>query len=270
MTRLTESDVRSLSAALPALDASLRETTGLTLRDVAMRSISGEPACVPLYGARIAAVPISTGDGFIPGFCECVVAILEHLGCDAWVTGNSDVRGIQDAVDDGAHVLYLADDHRFVALNVRNGVCVDDDPATADGYVTLLDAAAGGLMDRPVLLLGLGPVGLAASRRLLKSGAEVCVVEPDEARLRAATDAQLPLRPVTLREGLERCRLVFDACPAADLIDVEQVGPDTIAAVPGIPSAFTEAARAELGGRHIHEPLAVGVTVMAARALATL
>jgi hypothetical protein len=37
--------------------------------------------------------------------------------------------------------------------------------------------------------------------------------------------------------------------------------------VPGIPSAFTPAAQAALGVRHIHEPLAVGVAVMAARAL---
>ena len=48
---------------------------------------------------------------------------------------------------------------------------------------------------------------------------------------------------------------------AADLRD------GAIAAVPGVPSAFDAGARARLGVRHIHEPLAVGVAVMAARAL---
>ena len=43
--------------------------------------------------------------------------------------------------------------------------------------------------------------------------------------------------------------------------------PITIAAVPGLPSAFTAEAQATLGSRHIHEPLAIGVAVMAARAL---
>ena len=43
--------------------------------------------------------------------------------------------------------------------------------------------------------------------------------------------------------------------------------PITIAAVPGLPSAFTAEAQAVLGLRHIHEPLAIGVAVMAARAL---
>jgi hypothetical protein len=40
-----------------------------------------------------------------------------------------------------------------------------------------------------------------------------------------------------------------------------------IAAAPGMPSAFTAAAQELLGARHIHEPLAIGVAVMAARAL---
>jgi len=35
-----------------------------------------------------------------------------------------------------------------------------------------------------------------------------------------------------------------------------------------VPSAFTAEAQAALGLRHIHEPLAIGVAVMAARALA--
>ena len=70
-----------------------------------------------------------------------------------------------------------------------------------------------------------------------------------------------------LADGLSRCELIFDATPAAGIIDVGDVGPRTIAAVPGMPSAFTAAAREAMGPRHIHEPLAIGVAVMAARAL---
>ncbi len=267
MTRLTEHDVRSLTASLSGLEDQLLEASGMTLRDIAMQTADSTPVCVPLFGAPIAAVPITTGQGTIAGFCECVVAILEHLGCDAWVTEKPDVRGIQDAAVDGARVLFLADDQRFVALNLRTGACIDDDPATADGYVALLAGAAGGLKGKPVLLLGLGPVGLAAARRLIIKGAGVHIVEPDESRLRAAVDAGLPLTPISLEEGLEKCRLIVDACPAGDLIDADQVGSATIAAVPGIPSAFTAQAQEKLGVRHLHEPLAVGVTVMAARAL---
>jgi S-adenosylhomocysteine hydrolase len=118
-----------------------------------------------------------------------------------------------------------------------------------------------------VLLLGLGPVGRAAARRLVSRGAAVEVVEPDETRLRAALEVGLKVQPVDLAEGLERCDLIFDATPEGGFIDVSGVTPITIAAVPGLPSAFTAEAQAALGSRHIHEPLAIGVAVMAARAL---
>jgi pyrrolysine biosynthesis protein PylD len=267
VTRLTTEDVSILTDRLEEFDAGLRDITGLGLREVAINTVSHPPVCVPLHGARMAAVPVTSGEGVIGGFADCVVAILTHLGCEAWVTAQPDVRGIQEALAGAAEVVFLADDYRFVALSTRQARCVDDDPATADGYVTVLEAAAGSLLSRHVLLLGLGPVGRAAARRLVSRGALVEVTEPDQERLRAALDIGLKVRPVTLEQGLERCDLIFDATPVAGLIDVADVSAATIAAVPGLPSAFTPAAQAVLGARHIHEPLAIGVAVMAARAL---
>ena len=267
MTRLTTEDVKGLTERLNEFEAGLMDVTGLGLRELAMNTVAHPPVCVPLYGARVAAAPVTSGEGVIRGFCDCVVAILKRLGCDAWVTAQPDVRGIQEALDGAAEVLFLADDFRFIALNPRNGRCIDDDPATADGYVTALEAAAGSLLSRHVLLLGLSPVGRAAARRLVSRGATVEVVEPDQARLQAALDVGLKVQPVTLADGLSRCDLIFDATPSADFIDAGDVSSITVAAVPGLPSAFTPAAQAVLGARHIHEPLAIGVAVMAARAL---
>jgi hypothetical protein len=93
------------------------------------------------------------------------------------------------------------------------------------------------------------------------------VAEPDEERIVAARDVGLVFEVVDLATGLRRCDLIFDACPAAGIIDAAHLRPETIAAVPGLPSAFTAAAQEALGVRHIHEPLAIGVAVMAARAL---
>jgi pyrrolysine biosynthesis protein PylD len=268
MTRLTEADVNDLTRGLRAFEDDLRGLTGLDLHALALRTAGLEASAVPLQGARVAAVPVSTGEGFIPGFCRCVTAILRHLGCDAWITEQPDVRGIQAAVSAGAEVVFLADDHRFIALNLSRSRCVDDDPATADGYVTALEVAAGGLRGRDVLLLGLGPVGQAAARCLLRRGAKVAVAEPDDSRVAVALEAGLQLERTELPAGLARCDLVFDATPAADIIDLAAVTPQMIAAVPGLPSAFASAAQEALGARHLHEPLAVGVAVMAVRALA--
>lgn len=267
MTRLTEADVTALTRDLEAFEARLREATGLDLRTLALRSTIEEDRCVGLRGSRMAAVPMSSGEGVIPGFTECVVAILQHLGCDAWATTQPDVRGMEAAVAAGAEILFLADDQRFIALSLTKASVVDDDPATADGYATALRAAAGDLEGRDVLLLGLGPVGRAAARRLTAFGASVLVSEPDGERISTAREVGIEVEPVDLAAGLARCDLIFDASPAAGIIDAGDLKPGTIAAVPGVPSAFTAAAQEALGVRHIHEPLAVGVAVMAARAL---
>lgn len=274
MTRLTEGDVRSLMADLAGFEAQLLRVTGQTLIQVAERAAvpsAGPPSTgevsVDLSGVRAAAVPISTGLGFIPGFAECVAAILERLGCDAFVTPEPDVRGLQQAADHDARLVFLADDHRFVCLDLRSGVCVDDDPATAHGFAAALAAAAGGLTDAAVLVLGLGAVGRHAARRLRELGASVFAAEKDAGRAAAAAAAGVPFELVDLADGLARCELVFDATPAAAFIDADWVGDRSVAAVPGMPSAFTPAAQRALGDRHIHEPLALGVAVMAASAL---
>lgn len=267
MTRLTVHHVSDPESRLRRLDRGLLEVAGLDLRALALRAAGQAPAGDPFAGARVAAVPITSGEGLITGFCQGVAAILRHLGCDAWVTEGTDMRGIQEATQMGAEVLFLADDARFLALNVRRARCIDNDQATADGFAAALAAAAGGLQGRAVLLLGLGSIGLAAARRLLEGGADVRVVETDAVRLQAALTVVPQLRPVSLAEGLEHCDLIFDATPAPGIIHRGDIGSSTIAAVPGIPSGFTAAAEAALGVRHVHDPLAIGVAVMAARAL---
>src|SRR5665647_3696795 len=86
LTRLTTEDVKALTDRLGEFEAELMDVTGLGLRELAMNTVAHPHACVPLYGARVAAVPVTSGEGVIGGFCDCVVAILRHLGCDAWVT----------------------------------------------------------------------------------------------------------------------------------------------------------------------------------------
>ena len=133
MTRLTEADVTTLTRDLEAFEARLLEATGLDLRDLALRTAVDGDRGVQLHGARIAAVPMSSGDGVIPGFSACVVATLLHLGCDAWMTTQPDVSGIQAAAAGGASVLFIADDHRFIALSLTRGCSIDDDPLGEGG-----------------------------------------------------------------------------------------------------------------------------------------
>lgn len=269
MTRLTPRDTHDLVARVHRLDRTLLDACGLDLLALAARAAGRAPAHVNerLAGARVAAVPMTAGQGVIPGFSQGVAGVLRHLTCTAWVTDAVDVSGVDEAVNAGATVVFLADDSRFIALNIVEGRCVNNDTCTADGYVAALAAAAGDLRNRSVLLLGLGPIGRAAARRLLEHGARVWVAEPDPERLRAGLDDYPALRPATIQDGLGRCKLILDATPARGLVGAADVDHDTIAAVPGLPSGFTAEAQAKLGARHIHDPLAVGVAVMAVRSL---
>ena len=246
MTRLTEDDVRDLAARLPEFDAGLRGVAGVDLRALALRACGLDEAESPLAGARIAAVPVSSGLGFIPFFSQCVEIILRHIGCDAFVTAQPDVKGLQEAADRGARVMFAADDDRFVALNIRSGACADDDPCTANGYVTALEAAAGGLGGRPVLVLGLGPVGRAASRRLARAWRARAGGRAGRGPRRVGC-GRLRREIVSLEEAWTRPATSSTLRRSPDLIDADRITAGSVAAVPAVPSGFTAAAQAYWG-----------------------
>ncbi len=291
MTRLIESDVRELTAHLVAVESALVRLTGCDLVGLGARACGlGEGVARDALGrARVAVVPITSGEGLIPGFAECVAAICEHLGCRARITAATDVAGFAEALVGGDELVFAADDRKFLAFDFARRTVADDDPCTAWAYAAALDQAAGvagvagadgmgdagilgggadaaGVAGKPVLVIGLGPVGTAAAARLVELGADVFVAELDEAR-RARVAGELPVTPVSLAEGLERCRLVLDATPSPDLIDAGWVGSDGIVSSPGLPPGVTSAAALALGDRLVHEPLALGVAAMAVQAL---
>ena len=105
-------------------------------RDILTRVIYGARASL-MAGARIAAVPVSSGLGFIPFFSQCVEVILRHIGCDAFVTSRPDVKGVQEAVDRGARVLFVADDD----VRYLDGLAT---PVPAGETVSIIPAVAGG------------------------------------------------------------------------------------------------------------------------------
>jgi pyrrolysine biosynthesis protein PylD len=268
MTRLTEEDVRWLPGGVAGLEERLARATGLDLVGVAARAcdLERDDAAHRLTRIRVAVVPISAGQGFIAGFAESVAAICEHIGCHAWVTPHPDVAGLADAAEAGARLVFAADEERFIALDITSGACADNGEATGRAFLAALDAAAGGLRGKEVLVLGLGPVGRAAAARAVALGATALAVDPDSVRLEQVS-GELGLQPVDFSEGLARCRLVLDAAPVGGLIPAEWVTPVSIVSAPGMPPAAGPETAEALGERHVHEPLALGVVTMALEAL---
>ena len=266
MTRLKSTDIDHLTTELRAYDARLHRSIGMSLAALACR---GAGVCPDAAGKtrdiRVAAVPVTSGEGVISHFSQTLAAIAAHLGFSAEVTNQCDIAGIAEAYREGFDIVLAADDNMFCAINTGNGKVIDNSKATARGFAHGLAGLAGGLADEPVLVLGCGPVGLAAIQAIVELGGRVTVYDPVESRCQAAVTA-MPKAGIqvaaTLDEGLASHSLIFEATPAADVLGVESIDAETCVAAPGVPCGVTNEAAADLGLRLLWDPLQIGVAVM--------
>ena len=264
MTRLMSEDIRFIGDDLARYDSELLRKTGLSLRQIACRAAGMEEAEARRSLASVVAgvVPMTSGEGIIVGFSEAVADILGYLGASSFVTDMADVAGLAEAVRRGADVVFLADDLRFVALNLSSRIVADNSEATARGYVAALDALAGGLERKTILVLGAGEVGRHAIAAVQALGARVSVYDPDPKKIRdLESEAGLAVEK-DLEEALEKHRLIVDASPAAGIIKERHIKPDTAIAAPGLPLGLCPGALVSIGDRLIHDPLQIGVATM--------
>ena len=276
MTRLTTDDIQDIRFELNAYDRYLVSATGRSLLGIGAAAAGfGD---VPRFrdaaaSIRMAVVPIRSGLGVISGFAETVCGILVHMGFDALVTGYSDVSGIAEAIDVGAHVILAADDDRFVAFCPRQGKTVDNSRATATGFVAGLDLMAGGLDGKRVLVLGCGPVGRWVVEALLMRKAIVTVVDRVAKKAEGLAGWTRAVFQTTIHVGFELGQalsthlLIVDTTNAAGVIHARHVTTDTRVAAPGMPCGVTSNAREKLAGRILHDPLQIGVAAMACQAV---
>jgi 3-methylornithyl-N6-L-lysine dehydrogenase len=141
MTRLIESDIKDITGNLKQLDWKLRFRTGKSLRGVACHALGvQEKSILETIGrVTIAVVPIRCGEGIISGFSQVVAGIVSHIGFKVFVTQSSNVSGLAEAIEHKADVVMMADDDRFIALDILNKRIIDNTPATAKGFVAGLD-----------------------------------------------------------------------------------------------------------------------------------
>lgn len=264
MTRLSSESIIKIGEQLPAYDAELVGKTGCTLLEIACRAAGVEKHQVlsELYSLRVAVVPVTSGKGIIPGFAEAVKAITEYLGARAQVTENYDVAGLAEAVEQGASVVFLADDHRFIAIELERKRVVDNALATGYAYAAALGCLVGDLSGRTVLLLGAGRVGRSAIQALQRMGAEVVVFDPDPKRREAVRNCYGVITAEDLNVALGQYRLIFDASPAADIIQPFHIKEDTVIVAPGVPLGLTAEAYQLARDRVVHDPLQLGVAAM--------
>lgn len=268
MTRLTSKEMPGVAANLDDYDAELFSKTGFNLRGLACCAAGFDETAFSgrVSTSKAAVVPLSCGEGVIDGFCEAVQRILAHLGCDAAVTLQSNAAGLEEAYAKRSALIFLADDDRFLAVNTREFGVVNNAEATGMGFAWGLHRMAGGVAGRPVLVLGLGPVGRAAVSTFLQLGADVWVHDIDPGRVRQFSG--VPVKTESdLQSALRRHRLILDATPASSILRPEDIQPDTYVSAPGVPHGLTAGALRKIAGRFLHDRLEIGVAVMAVLAV---
>jgi len=266
---LKSSDIISISAKLKNYNENLLQKTGRNLLGIACYSCNVEDAAIVglMKSFSFHVVPITAGQGIISDFSKTVCAVLRFLGCKAEVTTQNDAAGIAEAFEQRSDAIFMADDRKFIGLNLRTRSVIDNTEATGAIFGAALDLMTGGLKGHDVLVLGCGPVGEAVASKLLSFGARVIL---HDINMRTAQKIKTKLSVMgnisvvkTIYGPGKVCQFIVDATPEKNAIMNNMLSENTYIAAPGVPLGVSEKSYTLLGNRIIHDKLELGVSAMA-------
>ncbi len=270
MTRLRTEDIEHIPRELKAYDRQLLNQTGNTLKGIAFHAVGllDREFEEIVKSFKVCVIPLTCGQGVIDRFSAAVSGIISHLGFHSFVAGNSDAVGVAEAFEKKSDIILLADDNRFVAINVHTKYVSDNIEMTAKGFVAGLDLMASGIKGKNVLVIGCGEVGCNTAKILVNMGVSVTAGDIDP---ELASRLQKEIADV-LKTNIEidnswrsipgKYQYIIDATPSTNLIDASVITPDTYVAVPGVPCGLSSEARKKLFNRYLHDPLQLGVATM--------
>ena len=263
MTRLCEKDICQISLELGKYNEELFRKTGCSLWDIAMRSVGGSKPISCSEVPPVAVVPITSGEGIIGGFAQTVRDIIIFLGFRAYVTTESDVGGLAQAVTNGSEIIFAADDYQFKAINIKTAKVADNGRYTGRGYAAALEAMVGGIHGKETLVIGAGPVGFGAAEYLADKGAEVYIFDTDTFKSENLKQNLSVVKVVSdLGKALAKYKLIIEATSSSAVINEGYLTKDTFISAPGIPLGLSEEGAEIIQDRLIHDALEIGVASM--------
>jgi 3-methylornithyl-N6-L-lysine dehydrogenase len=261
MTRLTYEMIENVPNSMSLRDERLRHDLGMDMRGLSYLALGLEDADLNLSRLKVAAVPVTSGKGVTPGFCDSVCAITRHLGMKSHVTDGTDVVGFSQALESGADIVFMADDQEFVAVNMRERRAADNTHSTALGYFTALKSAIGALEGEEVLVVGAGRVGGCAIDLLADEGASITVIDPDHSKVESVRRRYPHLKVAhDLERAVSGADAILNASPAR--IKGEWIKQGAVISSPGMPYSFDDLGESKASVL-VHDPLQIGVSVMA-------
>lgn len=262
MTRLITDWIEDIEATIKDCEMDLINKTGLSYAELAAKAGGCSAADIRRASRenKIAVVPTTVGMGIIGSFAQSVAAIVGVMGFESFVTKHTDVNGLYEACQSQADIVFLADDDRFISINLNKRRMADNDTATALGYTAALEGAVGSLTGKEVLLLGCGRVGMELVKCLKAKGASLAVHDIDQDRLTTVKNEDVV--SVQSPEEISKYRYIVDATSQGDWLHRDMLHPEAWIAALGIPLSLDHEACKTYADRLIHDPLQIGVASM--------
>ncbi|MDR2301860.1 MAG: hypothetical protein LBF38_07470 [Deltaproteobacteria bacterium] len=262
MTRLVPTDIAELGLDWTGFEATLFDLTGQSLLALAAQALDQDPnaAQKALLKKTVAIVPDSSGEGIIEGFSEALKRIARRLGCQAFITVPN-APGLIEAQNHGADFILSSNDDDFYCLNLKSNHRAPNGQATGLGFAQALYLMNGSnLVNQTVLIIGAGPVGSAAAKRLTSLGAKVLVhdIIPPKAQTLAQSLPGAQVWSPKLGPIPNSFNLILEASTSHKVFPQDQVPLGALISAPGMPFSFTPSP----GYRLWSEPLATGTAVM--------
>jgi pyrrolysine biosynthesis protein PylD len=262
MTRLITDWIEDIEDTIRDRERDLKDKTGLSYAALAAKVSGCSVSDIERASQRlkVAVVPVTTGLGIIGSFAQSVAAVTKVIGFQSFVTKQTDVNGLHEAYKDSADIVFMADDDRFISINLNKKKMADNDYATASGYTAALEGAMGSFVGKEILVLGCGNVGREFIRVLKKKGSVFAVHDISGIKLAVARkeDAACVVSP----DEIKRYKYIIDATNQGGWLHREMLHPEAWIAAPGIPLSLDQEAYEAFSDRLIHDPLQIGVASM--------
>lgn len=274
MTRLKSSDINNIPSRLETHNRELLSRTGQSLLGIACHAYGKEESRIRhrikdrVFCIHV--VPVTAGQGIITDFSKTVTAILQFLGFNARVSDLPDASGVALAFETKADAIMMADDNRFVGINLNTRFVADNSQATGRVFAAALDLMAKGIKGHKTLVLGCGPVGEAAAITLLSSGARVALCDTHlsaasvlKERLLAYPGGNKIVIEEDINTALLRYHYILEATPSANTLPDELISEIMGIAAPGVPLGVSKKGCRILENCLVHDKLELGVAGMA-------
>ena len=254
MALLTPEDLENLLDKLEYNEKVITNVTGSGIKQICEETYNTFPG-----SEVVGIVPVTSGNGIIDNFTASLAAIVNHFGLKGFVTEHTDISGYHEAVSRRADIVMMADDHIFIAHNLKNGKISTNHECTGIIYSEI---AARYLHadSTDILVIGLGRVGYAGASHLAKKGFNVYACDPNWEFLEKAVK-ELGVKPYERNSG-KKFSMIMEATPCKDTISEGMVSDRCLVSTPGIPCGLPGNIGKKYKVDMVMEPLVIGVASM--------